>query len=97
MPPRNRPPAPRADGDRMDLKPLFNDLVRLETDPLSRAEIVEATRLSLSYSIEDLVTLDWAAGFIADRERTRHWHEEPVFRRPRRPPIVRTPSRERAH
>ena len=43
-------------------------LVRLETDPLSRNEVNEATRLSLSYTAEDLVTLDWAAGFIADRD-----------------------------
>ncbi len=43
-------------------------LVRQEIDPLSRSEVVEATRLSLSYTNEDLVTLDWAAGFIADRD-----------------------------
>jgi ABC-type transport system involved in multi-copper enzyme maturation permease subunit len=29
--------------------------------------------------------LNWAQRHIADRERTRHWHEEPVFRRARRP------------
>ena len=43
-------------------------LVRLEAGPLSRAEVVEATRLSLSYTPNDLVTLDWAAGFVADRD-----------------------------
>jgi hypothetical protein len=43
-------------------------LVRLEADPLSRGEVAEATRLSLSYTPDDLVTLDWAAGFIADRD-----------------------------
>jgi hypothetical protein len=43
-------------------------LVRLEAGPLSRAEIAEATRLSLSYTPDDLVTLDWAAGFVADRD-----------------------------
>jgi hypothetical protein len=43
-------------------------LVRLEADPLSREEVAEATRLSLSYTPEDLVTLDWAAGFVADRD-----------------------------
>lgn len=32
MPPRNRAPAPRAVSDGPDLKPLFNDLVRLETE-----------------------------------------------------------------
>ncbi len=29
--------------------------------------------------------LDWAQRRIADRERTRHWYEEPVYRRVRRP------------
>ena len=43
-------------------------LVRLEPEPLSQDEVVEATRLSLSYTPEDLVTLDWAAGFLADRD-----------------------------
>lgn len=43
-------------------------LVRLESGPLSTAEVREATRLSLSYAPNDLVTLDWAAGFVADRE-----------------------------
>jgi hypothetical protein len=43
-------------------------LVRLEPGPLSRAEVAEATRLSLSYTPDDLVTLDWAAGFVADRD-----------------------------
>ena len=43
-------------------------LVRLDPDPLSRSEIVEATKFSLSYTPEDLVLLDWAAGFIADRD-----------------------------
>jgi hypothetical protein len=43
-------------------------LVRLESGPLSRHEVAEATRLSLSYTPNDLVTLDWAAGFVADRD-----------------------------
>jgi hypothetical protein len=43
-------------------------LVRLEAGPLSRDEVAEATRLSLSYTPDDLVTLDWAAGFVADRD-----------------------------
>jgi len=42
-------------------------LIRLEGGPLSMAEVREATRLSLSYSPTDVVMLDWAAGFIADR------------------------------
>ena len=43
-------------------------LVRLEPEPLSQAEIGEATRLHLSYTPHDLVVLDWAAGFLADRD-----------------------------
>jgi len=43
-------------------------LVRLDAGPLSRDEVAEATRLSLSYTPDDLVTLDWAAGFVADRD-----------------------------
>ncbi len=43
-------------------------LVRLDPGPLSRSEIVEATKLSLSYTPNDLVLLDWAAGFVADRD-----------------------------
>jgi hypothetical protein len=43
-------------------------LVRLEAEPLSREEVAEATALSLSYTPDDLVTLDWAAGFVADRD-----------------------------
>jgi hypothetical protein len=43
-------------------------LVRLEAGPLSPAEVVEATRLSLSYTPSDLVVLDWAAGFVADTD-----------------------------
>src|SRR3954453_2076828 len=38
-------------------------LVRLESEPLSAAEVREATRRCLSYSPHDLVVLDWAAGF----------------------------------
>ncbi len=43
-------------------------LVRLEPEPLSRNEVIEATRLSLSYTNTDFVALDWAAGFLADRD-----------------------------
>ena len=43
-------------------------LVRLEPGRLSETEVVEATRLSLSYTPDDLVALDWAAGFVADRD-----------------------------
>jgi hypothetical protein len=41
-------------------------LIRLESEPLSQAEVREATRLALSYTPGDLVVLDWAAGFVAD-------------------------------
>ena len=43
-------------------------LVRLEPEPLSDEEVREANRLSLSYFPTDLVTLDWAAGFIVDNQ-----------------------------
>lgn len=43
-------------------------LVRLESGPLSPGEVREATRLGLSYTPDDRVTLDWAAGFVADRD-----------------------------
>ena len=43
-------------------------LVRLESEPLSPGEIREATRLNLSYTPNDLVVLDWAAGVVADPE-----------------------------
>lgn len=43
-------------------------LVRLEAEPLSAAEVREATKLSLAYTPADLVVLDWAAGFIADAD-----------------------------
>jgi hypothetical protein len=43
-------------------------LVRLEPEPLSEREVNEATRLNLSYTPHDLVVLDWAAGFVADRD-----------------------------
>jgi hypothetical protein len=43
-------------------------LVRLESEPLSRDEIREATRLSLSYTPNDLVVLDWAAGVVVDTD-----------------------------
>src|SRR3954452_1723038 len=43
-------------------------LVRLEAEPLSDAEVREATKLALSYTPTDLVVLDWAAGFVADTE-----------------------------
>lgn len=41
-------------------------LIRLETDRLSADEVREATRLRLSYTPDDVVVLDWAAGLVAD-------------------------------
>jgi len=32
--------------------------------------------------------LTWAQRWVADRERTRHWYDEPVYRRPRRRPVA---------
>ena len=43
-------------------------LIRLESDRMSPGEIKEATRLGISYTPDDLVMLDWAAGFVADRD-----------------------------
>jgi hypothetical protein len=43
-------------------------LARLESEELSAEEVREATRLSLSYTPNDLVVLDWAAGVVADPE-----------------------------
>ena len=43
-------------------------LVRLESEPLSEPEMREATRRSISYAPDDLVVLDWAAAFVADRD-----------------------------
>ena len=48
--------------------PWVAGLVRLEAGPLSETEVREATRRSLSYAPDDLVVLDWAAGFVADRD-----------------------------
>jgi hypothetical protein len=41
-------------------------LIRLDSGRLSQQEIREATRLGFSYTPDDLVMLDWAAGFVAD-------------------------------
>ena len=58
---------PRADWLEADAAWVAG-LVRLEAGPLSEAEVREATRRSLSYAPDDLVVLDWAAGFVADRD-----------------------------
>lgn len=43
-------------------------LIRLEDEPLSEPEIVEATRLQLTYAPNDLIVVDWAAAFVSDTE-----------------------------
>jgi hypothetical protein len=43
-------------------------LVKLEAEPLSRDEVRESTRLFLSYTPNDLVVLDWAAGVVVDTD-----------------------------
>ncbi|HEV3116874.1 MAG TPA: hypothetical protein VGY58_07480 [Gemmataceae bacterium] len=43
-------------------------LVRLEPAPLSSEEIAEALRVSICYSPDDLLVLDWAAAFLLDAD-----------------------------
>jgi hypothetical protein len=43
-------------------------LVRLESGPLSIAEVAEATRLQIGYSPADLFVADWAAAVLFDRD-----------------------------
>ncbi len=43
-------------------------LLRLDSEPLSNDEVLEATRLRLAYTPHDLVVLDWAAGVVADSD-----------------------------
>jgi hypothetical protein len=43
-------------------------LLRLEANPLSKQEIADALRLSLSYSPTDLFLPDWAAAVLLDRD-----------------------------
>jgi hypothetical protein len=45
--------------------------------------------LALVFYFMSRFFLGWAQRWIADRERTRHWHEEPVYRRARRPAYAR--------
>jgi ABC-type transport system involved in multi-copper enzyme maturation permease subunit len=41
--------------------------------------------LAAAFFLAARTLLGWAQRWIADRERTRHWHEEPIYRRARRP------------
>jgi ABC-type transport system involved in multi-copper enzyme maturation permease subunit len=43
--------------------------------------------MALIFLILSRLFLGRAQRWIADRERTRHWHEEPVYRRARRPDV----------
>jgi hypothetical protein len=47
--------------------------------------IASCVGLALAYLLAARWFLGRAQRFIADRERTRHWGETPVYRRPRRP------------
>jgi hypothetical protein len=58
----------RAGGWLDDRADWIAGLVRLESEPLSPGEVREATRLNLSYTPNDLVVLDWAAGVVSDSE-----------------------------
>ena len=42
--------------------------MRLEPAPLSSQEIAEALRVSICYSPDDLLVLDWAAAFLLDTD-----------------------------
>src|SRR5262245_18327902 len=45
-----------------------------------------ATCLSLALIsvLMSRLLLSWAQRYVADRERTRHWHDEPVYRKRKR-------------
>lgn len=43
--------------------------------------------LALIFLLAARIFLNWAQRYIADRERTRHWYDEPIFRRSRRVPV----------
>jgi hypothetical protein len=42
--------------------------------------------LAVLFYLLSRLLLTWAHRWISDRERTRHWHEEPIYRRSRRAP-----------
>jgi ABC-type transport system involved in multi-copper enzyme maturation permease subunit len=44
--------------------------------------------LAVSCWFMSRVFLTWAQRWVADRERTRHWYDEPRYRHPRRRPVV---------
>src|SRR5262249_57163494 len=50
-------------------------------DPAMRISI--CLGLVLMFWLAAKIFLGWAQRYIADRERTRHWYDEPVYRRTR--------------
>jgi len=65
FPPGNPLPPAGLPGDRTT---WLANLVHLEPGPLSTEEVVEALRLHLSYSPEDLFVPDWAASALFDAD-----------------------------
>ena len=49
--------------------------------------VASCVALGIIFLLASRLFLGWAQRWIADRERTRHWYEEPVYRRARRAPI----------
>ena len=49
--------------------------------------VVSCVALAGIFLLASRLFLGWAQCWIADRERTRHWYEEPVYRRARRAPV----------
>jgi hypothetical protein len=52
--------------------------------------ILTCLGLALLFWLMSRLFLGWAMRWVADRERTRHWYEEPVYRRSRRQPAKMT-------
>jgi hypothetical protein len=48
--------------------PFVAGLVRLEDDPLSEAEVVEAVKQKISYTPLDLLVVEWSASLLIDRD-----------------------------
>jgi ABC-type transport system involved in multi-copper enzyme maturation permease subunit len=76
--------------DRLTGRPLAG-----ATTPLSFLDtraffICSCLGLALIFFLMSRLFLAQALRWVADRERTRHWHEEPVYRRSRRRPEKET-------
>jgi hypothetical protein len=50
--------------------------------------ILTCLGLALLFWLLSRLFLSWAVRWVADRERTRHWFEEPIYRRSRRRSVV---------